>query len=293
MTQLGERLRTAREERGLSLAEAATATRILPRYLQALEAGDFASLPGDVYARGFVRNYAQLLDLPSEELILLYRQERGESTGKIKVVPAAMPPRTRSCLFPSISLLGTFFAIILLVAVAYFAAQATGLLATHSEAGRNATATRVPATPTSFPTAAEATKGPTSAATSANGPAGSGETAGPDGGPAVAGTPTAGTPGPNQTTPPVPGQLVVEVSVPGQGSGSSWMEVRVDGLLKFNALMRTGGYQRFTPQRDIYMNIGDTSAVTLSVNGQPCAGFPGAVRGVPRRVTIPVTGGCP
>ncbi|GAC1650954.1 MAG: hypothetical protein NVS4B8_25560 [Herpetosiphon sp.] len=65
MSELGQRLRTSREERGMSMAEAANTTRILPRYLQALERGDYQSLPGDVYARGFIRNYAQLLTLPS------------------------------------------------------------------------------------------------------------------------------------------------------------------------------------------------------------------------------------
>ena len=113
MTQLGERFREAREARGLSITEASTATRILPRYLQAIEAGDLGSLPGDVYARGFIRNYAQLLGLPPEEMVALYRQERGEPTSRIRIVPAAVPPRTRSCLIPSFFV--TFFSVLLLL----------------------------------------------------------------------------------------------------------------------------------------------------------------------------------
>ncbi len=77
MTQLGERLRMAREEQGISISQAAVETRILQRYLIALEDGDYQHLPGDVYARGFIRNYATYLGLSSEELIETYRRERG------------------------------------------------------------------------------------------------------------------------------------------------------------------------------------------------------------------------
>jgi cytoskeleton protein RodZ len=76
MSQLGERLRQARESQGISLAQASQETRILQRYLVALEEGDLAHLPGDVYARGFIRNYASYLGLPAEDVIALYRHER-------------------------------------------------------------------------------------------------------------------------------------------------------------------------------------------------------------------------
>ena len=69
MSQLGERLRAARESQGISLAQAAAETRILQRYLVALEDGDYQNLPGDVYTRGFIRNYAAFLGLSADELI--------------------------------------------------------------------------------------------------------------------------------------------------------------------------------------------------------------------------------
>src|SRR5690349_1053120 len=100
MTQLGERLRTAREEQGISISQAAVETRILQRYLIALEDGDYQHLPGDVYARGFIRNYATYLGLSAEELIELYRRERG-ITDQIRVVPATSSPRIRGLFVPS------------------------------------------------------------------------------------------------------------------------------------------------------------------------------------------------
>jgi transcriptional regulator with XRE-family HTH domain len=162
MSQLGERFREAREARGLSITDASTATRILPRYLQAIEAGDVASLPGDVYARGFIRNYAQLLGLPAEEMIALYRQERGEPTSRIQIVPAAVPPRTpRSCLIPSFFV--TFFTVLLLLAGLYFVLSSTGMLTNNrSLAAGEISPTPVLPTATSWPTATLPPQGATS-----------------------------------------------------------------------------------------------------------------------------------
>src|SRR3954470_18428579 len=100
MNELGERLREARESQGISISQAAVETRILQRYLVALEDGDFQHLPGDVYARGFIRNYAEYLGLSTEELIELYRRDRGMSE-PIRVVPVTSAPRVRRLLLPS------------------------------------------------------------------------------------------------------------------------------------------------------------------------------------------------
>jgi transcriptional regulator with XRE-family HTH domain len=55
----GERLRVARESRGLSLAEVAARTRVPQRHLEALEAGDYSALPSPTYAMGFSKAYAR------------------------------------------------------------------------------------------------------------------------------------------------------------------------------------------------------------------------------------------
>ena len=100
MSQLGERLRAAREAQGIALSQAAADTRILPRYIVALEDGDYQYLPGDVYARGFIRNYANYLNVAADELIELYRVERG-TTDPIRIVPATSAPRIRGFFVPS------------------------------------------------------------------------------------------------------------------------------------------------------------------------------------------------
>ena len=55
----GERLREAREHRGLSLAEVAARTRVPQRHLEAVEAGDYRALPSPTYAMGFAKAYAR------------------------------------------------------------------------------------------------------------------------------------------------------------------------------------------------------------------------------------------
>ena len=277
MTQLGERFREAREARGISITEASTATRILPRYLQAIEAGDVASLPGDVYARGFVRNYAQLLGLPAEEMVALYREERGEPTAPIKIVPAAVPPRTRSCLVPSFFV--TFFTVLLLLAAMYVVLSTMGMFTPRSVA-EGPTSTPVPPTTTTWPTA---TDQPAGAAQSPLPPT---QTAPP---PTVDPVATVGpiiSPGPLEPTATPAAPVVVQVTVINDlTSQGSWFTVNVDGVVAFNALIPPGGSQTWTAQREVFLNIGDTSVVQLTINGQSWSELPGAVRSVPRNVT--------
>lgn len=66
--RIGAILREARKRRGIELAEVEAATKIRPKYLRAIEDEDWAVLPGDVYARGFIRAYASFLGLDGERL---------------------------------------------------------------------------------------------------------------------------------------------------------------------------------------------------------------------------------
>jgi transcriptional regulator with XRE-family HTH domain len=74
---VGKRLREARTRRELSLQEVEAATKIRGRYLQALENEDWDQLPGDTYARAFIRTYAALLGLDGERLAEEQRRGRG------------------------------------------------------------------------------------------------------------------------------------------------------------------------------------------------------------------------
>lgn len=72
---IGDALREAREQQGRTLEEASRATRIRSDHLVALEEERFASIGGDVYAKGFIRSYAGFLGIDPEPLLDLYRRE--------------------------------------------------------------------------------------------------------------------------------------------------------------------------------------------------------------------------
>src|SRR6202165_4770527 len=61
MVSIGERLRKARLDQGLSLADVVTRTRIRATYLDAIERGDLKCLPGVFFYKSFIRQYAQAL----------------------------------------------------------------------------------------------------------------------------------------------------------------------------------------------------------------------------------------
>ena len=66
MFEIGYSLKAARERQGIGLPEAELATKIRAKYIRALEEEDFATLPADTYARGFLRTYAEYLGLDGE-----------------------------------------------------------------------------------------------------------------------------------------------------------------------------------------------------------------------------------
>ena len=72
MTNLGDMLREAREARGLTWNDVERATHIRLKYLDLLESNRFDELPGDVYTRGFLRNYAIFLELPYADVVAAY-----------------------------------------------------------------------------------------------------------------------------------------------------------------------------------------------------------------------------
>jgi cytoskeleton protein RodZ len=74
---VGNRLREARAQGQISLQEAEAATKIRTRYLQAIEEEDWELLPGDVYARAFIRTYGAFLGLDGEGLAEEQRRGRG------------------------------------------------------------------------------------------------------------------------------------------------------------------------------------------------------------------------
>ncbi|MGM0420069.1 MAG: helix-turn-helix domain-containing protein [Bacillota bacterium] len=65
----GKKLRETREEKGLTLEDAAKGTKIRKKYILALENDDYTKIPGQVYVRAFLKTYATYLDIDPEEIL--------------------------------------------------------------------------------------------------------------------------------------------------------------------------------------------------------------------------------
>lgn len=89
MLRIGQRLREARMQRGLSIDDVSRETKIRPSFLHAIEKGEYGELPSSAYASGFVANYAQYLGFSKKEALALFRREFDEE--KIfKVLPESL-----------------------------------------------------------------------------------------------------------------------------------------------------------------------------------------------------------
>src|SRR5579863_7706310 len=90
---IGARLRAARERTGLTVLAAAEKLHVDARVLEALEAEDFAALGADVYVRGHLRHYAELLGEQPGELQELYAGSRQAALRPdLTRIPRSEPP---------------------------------------------------------------------------------------------------------------------------------------------------------------------------------------------------------
>ncbi|MFI5253876.1 MAG: helix-turn-helix domain-containing protein [Candidatus Limnocylindrales bacterium] len=156
--RLGELLRVARERKGVDLYRAERDTKIRAKFLAALEHGDFRDLPGAVYTKGFLRNYAIYLGLDPEAVLARWKSEVGETRRQEPtiVVPRLDAPRggltiTRGIIATAILAVGVIaFASYIALQIARFqqppallvdqpavsqATTATTLISGHSDAG--------------------------------------------------------------------------------------------------------------------------------------------------------------
>lgn len=93
-TPVGEQLRLAREARGLQIGDISQTLKLGQRQVEALESGDWNGLPGHTFIRGFVRNYARLMQLdPTPMMAQLDRtlEKPVSNLGMQDTGPAPMP----------------------------------------------------------------------------------------------------------------------------------------------------------------------------------------------------------
>ena len=113
---VGERLRAARQAKGLSLDDLAAQTRIPLRHLANIETGDWENLPAPTYTIGFAKSYASAVDLDRTEIGNDLREEMGGqrfAAASSDVFEPADPART----MPKGLVIGAIAAVVLLIAL--------------------------------------------------------------------------------------------------------------------------------------------------------------------------------
>lgn len=127
MSELGIRLKNAREEKNLTLDQLQIITKIQKRYLQAIEEGNLDILPGDFYARAFVKSYSEAVGIDPEMLF----EEHEDELPVLSKKATEIPPRVQSkrgratkktrrflALLPTV--VAIFFIISILIGIWYF-----------------------------------------------------------------------------------------------------------------------------------------------------------------------------
>jgi cytoskeletal protein RodZ len=143
MASFGDTLRRERELRGVDLREVAEATKISVRFLQALESDRIDVLPGGIFPRAFVRQYAIYLGLDPDRTVAEFVYAYGDQAGS----PAASTPRrTAAARSRRLPLLAAVIALAL-VGIAVWAAfrdEAQGVAATPPSTAAAPTSTFAP-----------------------------------------------------------------------------------------------------------------------------------------------------
>jgi len=85
---MGRQLTVAREKLGLSVADIARHLKLGIRQVEALEAEDYDQLPGPTFVRGFIRNYAKLLQIDAGPLLAAYQQRSPQTLAPLSVAPS-------------------------------------------------------------------------------------------------------------------------------------------------------------------------------------------------------------
>jgi len=141
-SSLGEKLRQAREERGISISEVAEQTRISPLYLMSIEDDNYKPLPGGIFNKGFIKSYAKYVGIDENEALqdyarLVAENESTQDDPHPKYRPEVLTDdRSASSMLPTIIVAGIILALMtvgILLAVSYIQNQPdTPTVATNS-----------------------------------------------------------------------------------------------------------------------------------------------------------------
>ncbi len=294
MESIGEFFKQVRETKGLTIDEVAAKTRIRTDFVKALEDGNFAKLPDQVFARGFVRSYARSLGLDEEDAIHRFVQSAGAFYDKqiererLKVRQAEEERKRQS----NRKAVAVAIGIAIFTLIFLLSREQSSLLVRRSSSDLPASASKrtiqpaqeTQAVPSPSP---QAEAVPPSAPKAKSGesslvPAktGAGNSVGPVAGtvPLTSSMSDSTTPAPSSLGSDGPlggislegagvtdGQLVLDL----EATELSWVVVQIDGGSPQEALLRPGEKGRWKGQDQFILTLGNAGGVKAELNGKP------------------------
>lgn len=239
---IGDLLRAERERQNLSIKDIERGTSIRSLYIEAIEKGEYKTLPGEVYTKGFIRNYANFLKLDADAAVKQFNEERhldhpvAESGAQQPLQAEPAPGKIPTSPVPELhhendfvqrvesshhrqTLIMGVVAVLVVLAGAYF------LLGGDDEPQPAKTQPSV---------TQQASK------TSAN----------------------------QQAQQPSEEKKATEVKVAVKFTGRCWVSVKADGKTLFEGTVEKGETKEWTADQRLDLTAGNAGAVTLSYNGE-------------------------
>ena len=256
----GGRLRDARERRGVSLRQIASATKISVAVLDALERNDISKLPGGIFGRAFIRSYAVEVGLDPEAMIQAFVAEFPNDTAITGRPTAdrieADANRGSGRLRPLAIVWLLALAVAIVAAIVYLATSrrsAPGDLATPVALSRAVTDSPVASAASSTPPPDAQSAPAVNAASSSR---------------AAADTVGAATSARSALPPPAPtatsgDQLTVTLTT----TRPCWVSATVDGQRSIERLLQPGEQRVVVVRRDMVLTAGDAAAIGVRFNG--------------------------
>ncbi|HWR29103.1 MAG TPA: RodZ domain-containing protein [Negativicutes bacterium] len=234
MDMIGNLLYTERRKKGLEIVDAEQATGIRGVYLNALEQGKYEVLPGEVYVKGFIRNYGNYLGLDGTHLVHLYSESLAPVTTEATVITAPGTTKIDSMKQSSFGkkTISTVAVVLILIISAW------GLYAWQKSQSSKAPETSQDISASKQKTAAPSVVPPVTY-------------------PAVG---TASTGLPTKSRPVV---LIARYN------DRCWTSVIADGKTLYEGIPKPNETLTWEADQQIVVNFGNAAAVELTLNGQP------------------------
>jgi cytoskeleton protein RodZ len=252
MTSLGQELKKEREARNISLDEMASSTKIVGRYLVALEEDRLDTMPGGFFVKGIIRSYARYLGLDENAILEKYREagfleEPPASQFKEESPEAAPGGQSRAALWVVVAA-----AIVVLIVALIFLLKprrpSPG--AAPTQAARALSQAR----PSTSPAAQKLEAVPPDKPASENASQPASEPA--------AKPPSAPVSEPSQTE---WKGLTMDITF----QEETWLQIYADGNFKLGGLFPAGQTARVQAAKEILLYVGNAGGMTFLLNGSP------------------------